>query len=241
LLKTGKSLNLLSLLGNKMSFNNKSGQLKFIFLAALILTISLPAFFSGQVRKNPSTAKTSQEGMPDWKRRGIPGAGHAALKPLIGTWRVQMSFYATFGRSPEAPPIVADGLICTRTWVAGGRYIEDLTQGTIGGTEKYWRKGWLGYSIMDQRYEWVTIDMVNTTMMAYVGKPGSGGQMPIDMSGIFTDQGVAGEQSVGKPVGMRTVIKIENNDRHIFELYFTPPGKPEVLASRAIYTRISKA
>jgi Protein of unknown function (DUF1579) len=213
--------------------------LKFILSAVLTLAITSPLSLAGQDRDSGS-AKTNQEEIPNWKRRGLPGPGHAALEPLIGTWRVQMNFYATFGRSPDAPPIIGEGLTCTRTWVAGGRYIEDLTEGDLG-SEKYWRKGWLGYSTMDRRYEWVTIDAVNTTMMSYAGTPGSGDKRPIDMSGVFTDQGVAGEQSVGKPVGMRTVIRIESKDRHIFELYFTPPGKPEVLASRGIYTRVSKA
>ena len=48
--------------------------------------------------------------------------------------------------------------------------------------------------------------------------------MPIDLTGVFTDQGVVNEQTVGKSVGMRTVIRIESKDRHVFELYFTPPG-----------------
>jgi hypothetical protein len=49
---------------------------------------------------------------------------------------------------------------------------------------------------------------------------------------------VVGEQTVGKPVGQRTVIRIESNDRHVSELYFTPPGGKEQLALRIVYTRI---
>jgi hypothetical protein len=37
---------------------------------------------------------------------------------------------------------------------------------------------------------------------------------------------------------MRTVIQIENDDRNVFELYFTRPGQREALATRAIYTRL---
>jgi hypothetical protein len=37
-------------------------------------------------------------------------------------------------------------------------------------------------------------------MMIYLAKPGSGEQMPIDVTGVFTDQGVVNEQTVGKPV-----------------------------------------
>jgi hypothetical protein len=63
-------------------------------------------------------------------------------------------------------------------------------------------------------------------------------QMPIDVSGVFTDQGVVSEQTVGKPVGQRTVFRIESHDRHTSELYFTPPGRTEQLAMRLVYTRI---
>jgi hypothetical protein len=111
-----------------------------------------------------------------------------------------------------------------------------MTEGTAVGS-RYWRKGWLGYSTMDRRYEWVTIDAINSTMMSYASAKGSGTNMPISMSGVFTDQGVAGEDSVGKTVAMRTVISIENSDRHVIELYFTPPGKREMLATRMVYKR----
>jgi hypothetical protein len=179
----------------------------------------------------------TQAAPPAWLTRGLPGPGHRALEPLIGKWHVHMYIHGTFGRDPNAPPIESDDLTCVREWVASGRYIEDTTKGTAAGGE-YWRRGWLGYSNMDQRYEWVTIDAVNSTMMRYEGKRGAGVTMPIDMVGVFTDQGVAGEAAVGKSVPMRTVIRIENEDRHVFELYFTPPGKKEVLATRAVYTRI---
>jgi hypothetical protein len=62
--------------------------------------------------------------------------------------------------------------------------------------------------------------------------------MPIEVTGVFTDQGVVSEQTVGQPVVQRTVIRIESHDRHLFELYFTPPGGTEQLALRAVYTRI---
>ena len=214
--------------------------LKMTTVAGLLLIGSWPLLPAQQNQATKDAKTSEQEPMPAWKSRGLPGDGHAALKPLVGTWNVQITFYGTFGRDPKLPPIVADGLKCSREWVAEGRYIEDLTEGTVAGAGTYWRKGWLGYSTMDRRYEWVTIDNTNSTMMSYAGARGSGDHKPINMLGVFTDQGVAGEQSVGKQVHMRTVIRIESVDRHIIELYFTPPGKPEVLATRAVYTRVNQ-
>jgi quinol monooxygenase YgiN len=186
----------------------------------------------------PETPKAVNTDVPKWVSRGLPGPGHAALEPLAGQWRVHYEVHATLGRSADEPPLVSDDVTCKRAWVGGGRYLEDTTEGTVAGSP-HWRRGWLGYSNMDKRYEWVTIDSTNSTMMIYLGEPGSGPKQPINMTGVFTDQGVAGEAAVGKRVPMRTEINIESNDRHTFNLYFTPPAKTEVLAVRTVYTRVS--
>jgi Protein of unknown function (DUF1579) len=202
--------------------------LKSLLLAAATYTLAPPALAQGR--------DAAQQAVPAWVQRGIPGAGHAALAPLVGSWRVELSIYGTMGRSPDLPPIVSHDIRTTRVWVADGQYIEDTTEGTVEG-QPYWRRAWLGYSNLDRRYEWVTI-APRVPMMIYLGKPGSGEQMPIDVTGVFTDQGVVNEQTVGKPVGQRTVIRIESNDRNVSELYFTPPGGNELLALRLVYTRI---
>jgi hypothetical protein len=172
-------------------------------------------------------------------RRGLPSRGHAALSLLIGTWRVRYEVYGTLGRRGDEPPIVSDDVRTRREWVGGGRFIEDTTEGTLMGAP-LWRRGWLGYNNMDRRYEWVTIDSVNSTMMVYVSETGSGSKQPIIMDGAFTDQGVAGEKTVGKRVGMRTVIRMDTEDHHVFELYFRRPGQKDVLAVRSVYTAVPK-
>ncbi|MEM4987884.1 DUF1579 family protein [Collimonas sp. H4R21] len=181
-------------------------------------------------------ARSAAAELPAWIRRGLPGAGHAAIAPLVGTWHVQMGIYGTLGRRDDEPPITSDDIVARREWVAGGRYLEDTTEGSLEGA-RYWRRGWLGYSNMDRRYEWVTIDAVNSEMMSYASSTGSGPQTAISLTGVFTDQGVAGEAYAGKSIPMRTVIRIESNDRHTIELYFTRPGDKERLATRAVYTR----
>ena len=211
------------------------GVLRTMMLGAATCTLALAAFAQSPGYGQQASAP-GQQAVPAWVQRGIPSAGHAALAPLVGSWRVEQSIYGTMGRSPALPPIVSHDIRTTRIWVADGQYIEDTTEGTVEG-QPYWRRGWLGYSNIDRRYEWVTIGP-RVPMMIYLGKPGSGEQTPIEVTGVFTDQGVVSEQTVGKPVVQRTVIRIESHDRHAFELYFTPPGGTEQLALRAVYTRI---
>ena len=188
------------------------------------------------VSDDPAESSQTQD-MPGWMRRGLPGKEHAALNPLVGTWRARYEVYGTLGRRGDEPPIVSDDVTTRREWIGGGRFIEDTTEGTLMGAP-LWRRGWLGYSNVDRRYEWITIDSVNSTMMIYSGAPGSATAQPIVMEGAFTDQGVAGEETVGKRVGMRTVIRIESDNRHVFELYFRRPGEKDVLALRTIYVRV---
>ena len=206
-----------------------------MMFAAATCTLSLPAL-APSAGYAQETSPPGQQAFPAWVQRGIPRAGHAALVPLVGSWRVQQSIYGTMGRSPDLPPIVSNDIRTTRVWVADGQYIEDTTEGTVEG-QPYWRRGWLGYSNIDRRYEWVTIGP-RVPMMIYLGTPGSGEQMPIEVTGIFTDQGVVSEQTVGKPIVLRTVIRVESHDRHVFDLYFTPPGGNEHLALRSVYTRV---
>ena len=201
-----------------------------ILAAAMSLLIVVSAW-----AQNSKAQSTTQPAVPPWVQRGIPGAGHATLAPLVGSWSVELSIYGTSGRSPDLPPIISHDIRTTRVWIADGQYIEDTTEGTVEG-KPYWRRGWLGYSNLDRRYEWVTVGP-RVPMMIYLGKPGSGEHMPIEVSGVFTDQGVVSERTVGKPVAQRTVIRIENNDHHVFELYFKPPAGNEQLALRMVYKR----
>jgi Protein of unknown function (DUF1579) len=197
---------------------------------ALVCLTTVPAL----AQQAPDKAEASS--VPAWVQRGAKGAGQTAMAPLVGTWNVEVGIYGTIGRSPDLPPIMARNLRATRSWVADGHYIEETIEGTVGGAP-YWRRGWLGYSNMDQRFEWITVAPL-VPMMFFRSAPGSGAKMPVELTGTFTDQGIVNETTVGKPIGMRTLIRIEGPDRHVSELYFTPPDGKEQLAMRMQFTRM---
>ena len=144
----------------------------------LVVVVCLPVV--PVLAQNAEAQSKTEQPAPAWVQRGIPGAGHAALAPLVGSWRAELSIYGTMGRSPDLPPIVSRDIRTSRVWVADRQYIEDTTEGTIEG-KPYWRRGWLGYSNLDRRYEWVTIGP-RVPMMIYLGKPGSGEQWPIEVT-----------------------------------------------------------
>ncbi|HEY0685996.1 MAG TPA: DUF1579 family protein [Steroidobacter sp.] len=183
----------------------------------------------------PADKQRAAAGMPAFVRRGLPGPFHAAVRSLQGEWLVDKEIYIAIG-SPQAPA-KSSGMVAQRFWFAGGRHLHDVTQGALAGSP-YYRLGILGFSNIDSRYEWVTFDALNSNMMLYrssrLDKPAA----RLDLDGAFTDQGLLGEQFAGKEIPMRTAIDIQNDDRHVIELYFTPPGRGEQLIDRSIYTRM---
>jgi hypothetical protein len=184
---------------------------------------------------DPRPPEPSTAALPPIVQRTAPGPGHKALEPLLGDFRVEKQLFVAIG-TPEHPAR-SEGMTTHREWIGDGRFLHDVTRGSIGG-QPYYRAGFLGYNNMEQRYEWTTADNFTPILMSYRAKARNGIAQPIQMSGTFTDPGVTGEANVGKSIPMRTVIKIESPDRHVFELYFTAPGKPEVLADRMVFTRV---
>lgn len=197
----------------------------------------LVALLAGTASLCAMAADPPPQSLPPMVQRAQPGAGQRALQPLAGTWKVEKSLFVAIG-TPDKPAR-GEGMTTKREWIGDGRFLHDVTQGSFNG-QPYFRAGFLGYNNMDQRYEWVTADNFTPTLMAYQARNGSGPNVsgqPIDMKGQFTDLGITGEANVGKNIPMRTVIRIESENRHVFEIYFTPPGGTEVLADRMVFTR----
>jgi len=189
-------------------------------VAAILLGLMAVSF-------QPTGAQTQ----PAFVRNGLPGTGHERLRPLVGEWSVEKWTYIAVGTREK--PAHSTGIVARKKWIADGRFVEDETEGTMAGAS-YYRKGFLGYSNIDKKYEWTTVDALNANMMVYSGATRGDA---IDMAGVFTDQGVLGDKTIGKRVRMRTEIRIESNDRHVYSLYMTPPGGREILADRMVFTR----
>jgi Protein of unknown function (DUF1579) len=210
---------------------------------AIVATIQASLAFVFTQTSDPSKPNATEK-VPGFIRRGLPGPGHATLRGLQGDWRVEKALYIAVGTREK--PAVSSDLIARRHWIAGGRFLHDVTEGSIAGGP-YYRMGVLGYSNEDARYEFVTVDGMNANMMIYRSDPVKGAghsdaarHFAISLSGTFTDQGLISEQTAGLVIAQRTVIRIQSDDRHEIDLYFTPPGRAEILIDHSIYTRMRK-
>lgn len=185
------------------------------------------------VAKAHDAAAPGGNSPPPFVKRGLPGPFHAVLDPLVGQWRVDKEIYIAIG-SPQKPA-KSSGMVTKRRWFGGSRHLEDITQGTIGGS--YYRLGVLGFSNVDSCYEWVTFDALNANLMLYRSARLDKPSQSIVMTGTFTDQGLLGEDSVGKEIPMRTQLEIDSHDRHSISLFFMPPGRGDILIDKSHYTR----
>ncbi|WP_309110607.1 DUF1579 family protein [Saccharothrix sp.] len=168
--------------------------------------------------------------------RGLPGDLHRRLDALVGEWTVDKKTYIALG-TLHTPKIWVAKSVWKWLDDTGGRFIrEELTGELAGGP--YYRLGILGYSGMDDRYEWNTLDNLVSTMMTYKGEEGTGGEEVISIGGVFTDPGVLGESYVGKKIPMRTVFTFRSADEVVVEIKFTPPGEPERIADQGVYHRV---
>ncbi|MEU1289222.1 DUF1579 family protein [Kitasatospora sp. NPDC005856] len=185
--------------------------------------------------ENETLTVPGADELPAAVRNGLPSAGHRRLDALVGVYDVEKFTYF-LGGTPDNP--IFSRLRCDIRWLdeTGGRFLNVEDSGLLLG-QPYFRRGTLGYATMDDRYEWITIDNVTTAEMQFKGLPGSGSADEIWMSGEFTDPGVLNPDSLGKRVGIRTLIKLEAPGRHVIEMHFTPPNEPERLADRMICTR----
>ena len=198
-------------------------------LPAAVFGFLLPAPMAGYAG-TPVTA-------PPVVQRGMPADGQAALQTLIGQWRVTKT--STFPGIATSGPVTSTDLTATRAWVGDRRFVREIVRGNMGG-KPYWRMGLLGYSNMDRRFEWVTVDGVNANMMIYLGIAGAGPGTPVDVAGTFTDQGLMGEALVGQSIGQRTTISFDAVDRTTSRLYVTPPGGQERLVDEMVFERVER-
>ena len=204
-------------------------------ISSRFLSFILVSLFAASVDPAPLPVFAADRPTPPFVMRGLPGPGHETLKTLAGDWTVAMELYVALGTAET--PFKAT-LTARRQWIAEGRYLVETLKGDLSVGGRYWRMGTLGYNTMDNRYEWVTQDALNTGMMIYLATPGAGPGFPIDMSGTFTDQGVLGETYAGRSIGQRTVIEMQDENHHRIDIYFTPPGEKERLVDRKFYSRI---
>ena len=171
------------------------------FGAALILT----ALVSGQ------------SGADDLKKiaeAATPGAEHAKLQPLVGTF----SYTCKLWMAPGQPPVETTGTI-ERKWILDRRFVEETFKGTgLDGKEGgFEARGLLGYDNVLKHYTY--------TFACNMGTGVSSGTGTADSSRQFTFKSTCSCPVEQKLITGRDVIRVESDDKIVMESFLLQNGK----------------
>jgi hypothetical protein len=181
---------------------------------------------------------------------GEAGDHHRRIAAMVGEWDVVMNMYPGPGEK-----ISSVGMKSRKRAILDGRQImEEIYEGTMGGVP-HRKVTMLGYNAVNQRYEFVTADNLDTQQMSYHGTrdPKTG---VIELTASYTQavfaEIVAGDglsRASGKPASrkaiggiemtVRDVLTIASNNEHKLQMYFHPAAGEEGLGAEYLYRRAS--
>ncbi len=179
-----------------------------------------------------SQENTGQEGQPDpaamleaYKNMSEPGEFHTHLKPLVGRWN-QVTKYRM---SPDQPWEESAGSAEYR-WILDGRFLIQDIKGQMAEGYPFTGLGVMAYDKVKKKYVSVWADNFASGFMVSEGTCDASGK-------VITFQGESSDPMTGKTRTDKSVFRIINNDKHVFEMYGTTPDGEEFRSLEVTYTR----
>ena len=169
-------------------------------LASIFLTLAISA--AGQGAKKTAgdeTIKALENAM-------TPGEGQKKLEPLIGTFDVKVRAWL----DPAKPPIESSAT-AVDTWVLGGRYVQQMLAGYIGG-EPWSGISYAGYDNVTKKYVSAYMDTGSTGMEWYTGT--------LDADGVHGRMtATIADEVTGRPKTLELRLTIAANGDRVTELW----------------------
>ena len=160
-------------------------------------------------------------------KASTPGTNHHHLSPLVGKWDAVGKFRFT----PEAPWQQSRSK-AEFTWIMGGRFLTQKVFGEpmMAQMPSFEGFGIIGYDNNAKKYNSFWVDNYGTMMMM--------GEGTCDAAGTtFTFKSTFTDPMSGQPTWMRSVYKIEGNDRFVLSMYGPDPTGKEFLTMEITNTR----
>jgi len=159
-------------------------------------------------KQEPSAAA---EMWAEWEKMNQPGEHHEHLKPLVGSWKCTLRIWA-----PNQPPSEHSGTI-ERKAVLGGRYVQEEFNGTMEG-KPFSGIGFMGYDTLKQKHVASWMDSMSTGITTMIGSCDPSGK-------VFTMEST--EVNPMTQAKDKSVLRIINNDKHVFEMFAPGPDGKE--------------
>ena len=151
--------------------------------------------------------------MEAWQKAGQPGEPHKRLEAMAGKWNTKQTIWM----DPKAPPLVETGT-ATNTMIMGGRHMRQDFQGNWMG-QAFTGVGYTGYDNVSGKYYSTWTDSMATGLFVSHGDYDAATR-------TYTFRGeMADPAAGGAKIPMRNVVRVVDDDHHVFEMHETRDGK----------------
>ena len=161
--------------------------------------------------------------MQAYQEAGMPGAPHAALAEMVGTYDLSIRSW----HSPDAPPTVEAGT-ATRSMVLGGRVMVEDVQSQMHG-QPFTGHGMHGYDNVSGKHWSTWNDSMSTGVMVSEGDCSDDGACTF--TGSWNDPVTKGK------INARMTTKWTSPDVQLFEMFAPGPDGKEARMMEITYTR----
>ena len=161
--------------------------------------------------------------MQAYQEAGTPGAPHAALAKMAGTYDLSIRSW----HAPGAPPTVDTGT-ATRSMVLGGRVMVEEVQSQMHG-QPFTGHGMHGYDNVSGKYWSTWNDSMSTGVMVSEGDCSDDGACTF--TGSWNDPVTKGK------INARMTTKWTSPDVQLFEMFAPGPDGKEARMMEITYTK----
>jgi len=166
------------------------------------------------------------------EKMGAPGPNHQLLAGMVGEWSADCKFW--MDPTPGAAPSVSKGT-AVNTWDMGKRFVKQDFNGTFsmgGGAPEmpFHGMGYTGYDNTKQKFVGTWMDTMSTGIMYSEGTYDAG-------SRTFTFTAQCQDPMTNKPSTVTEVIKIVDDNTHMFTMSGTGPDGKDMKMGEITYHR----
>lgn len=166
--------------------------------------------------------------MMEYMKLGEPTEHHKQLEPTVG----RFDYVTKWRMSSEMPWGESKG-VAESKWILGGRFIAQEIKGepdeSMGGMS-FDGFGISGYDTIKKKHINLWIDNMSTVFMTSEGNCDESGK-------VFTFQSEFNCPMTKQEKKVRTVLRIINNNKHVFEMYDRDEDGKEFKSLEVTYTR----
>jgi hypothetical protein len=171
--------------------------------------------------KKPDAAAGGAMIAEQMQKLAAPAAEHEALKPMVGTFNAQVTSAAMDGSGK----MESSKGVMTNELVLDGRFLQSRYDGSdMKGI------GYLGYDNAKKKYVATWMDTMSTMIMVMEGSADASGK-------VITTTTQMNDPTSGKPVSLRCVTTVIDQDKHTYEMFMPGADGKEMKILSIVYTR----